>query len=451
VSFPRIQHQLSLHNADSSLSLSRIISHVREDLQPYDGDEQSTFLAEKMARWGINPTNGYSTRSSLHDVLQSELYGYLCEYEDEDDQPFDSFRYAHLRTFLLESDEFEELSHNLKLGLQAGEVDAWSNVRMQIAKELASLPRQLNGSVTEYTLAIDLPWAPKHFLSGQYMHLPEIPNLGSVITLSGAIRHIYATTVETYIGTTWPRYGPLILHAIQHALDSHDSADRIEMERSRIALCLGIESTKAYAVGHPLFVTSVAEVLAWLSTACRASSVPADIQTCRVRLRKAEENGVQLAFSGVLDIVRDVGDEDSLTAACWHGMFRNPVVAHNYPTPCRKSREMGLELSFNLMLALARTFWVTLYDGALLLKGFNTILTPTSKIDDSVTWHLTVNRGGDRLSYNAGIGTSCIRTTGDAIFEGARHFVGWTTSAKFLVGKLLPNTDHNHDEMLFYP
>jgi hypothetical protein len=116
-------------------------------------------------------------------------------------------------------------------------------------------------------------------------------------------------------------------------------------------------------------------------------------------------------------------------------MFKNPVIAHNYPTPHPKPQEVGLELSLDLMLTLAQTFWAAIYEGALLLKGFNTILTPTLKINDSIVWHLTVNRSGDRLSYNAAIGSSCVHNIGDAIFDGARHFVGWTKSAEFLVGK----------------
>ena len=103
------------------------------------------------------------------------------------------------------------------------------------------------------------------------------------------------------------------------------------------------------------------------------------------------------------------------------------------------SQEMGLELSLDLMLALTRTFWAAVYDGVLLLKGFNTMLTPTLKTGDSVVWHLTVDKSGDRLSYNDGVGSSCLHTVGEAIFDGARHFVGWTTSANLLVGKFIPS------------
>jgi hypothetical protein len=193
--------------------------------------------------------------------------------------------------------------------------------------------------------------------------------------------------------------------------------------------------TKITAMGHALFISSTAEILVWLSTSCRASSKPGQPQAYRTRLRKGEERGTDLTFAAELEIVENAEIGDSPHATCWHGMFRNPVIAHNYPTPHRMSQEMGLELSLDLMLALARTFWAAVYDGVLLLKGFNTILTPTLKTGDSVVWHLTVDKSGDRLSYNAGVGSSCLHSIGEAIFDGARHFVGWTTTADFLVGE----------------
>jgi hypothetical protein len=88
------------------------------------------------------------------------------------------------------------------------------------------------------------------------------------------------------------------------------------------------------------------------------------------------------------------------------------------------------------MLSLARTFWAAIYDGVMMLKGFNTLLIPTLKLDGSIIWHFTVNKSGERLSYNDGEGSSCIDNFGDALLDGTRHFVGWTNCANYLVGKL---------------
>jgi hypothetical protein len=418
---------------------------VRKSLQPDDEEEQCSTvgdmsLAEKMALWGLNTTAG--DKSQCHgppfesiDIDCDEEYD--DERDDENIEPFVPTEYASLRAFLLDSDEFADLSHNLALVLQAGEVDAWSGVRTQIAKELASLPKRPHGPATIYSLALDLPWCPRSFLREQYGHLPAIPNLGSVITLSGATGHVYAATAEDYIRTTWPRYGQLVLCVVQDAIDSRKDAYRSTLNHSALDIRFRNSRTKVTAIGHALFISSVAEILVWLSTSCRISTEPDQPQASRMRLIHGVERGTDLTFAAELEFVKNVETDNSLHATCWHGMFRNPVIAHNYPTPHRTPQEKGLELSLDLMISVARTFWAAIYDGFLLLKGFNTILTPTLKTGDSVVWHLTVDKSGERLSYNAGVGSSCLHSVGEGMFDGARHFVGWTTSADFLVGEFI--------------
>lgn len=392
-------------------------------------------VAEKIARWGLDATFTDTTlpRSPQSDFEDSE--------DNEDDQPFVPPRYEDLRAFLLESEEFEDLSHDLSIALQGGKVDAWLSVRSSIAKELASLPKSYNGSPGNLNFSLDLPWKPRDFLREQYGHLPRLPDLGSVITLTGATGHTYAATSETYIRKTWPRYGPLVLQVLQDALDCQQDSYRKMMPHASMELCFRDQSTQVCATGHPVFVTNAAEVLTWLATACRASIEPNSIQELRSVLHMEPKGGFDLSFSAELLTVQDLESDKSLQTNCWRGMFKNPVVALGYPTPHREMQEIGLEISLDLMLTLARTFWAAIYDGFLLLKGFNTLLTPTLKIDDSVIWHLTVDRTGDRLSYNDGTGSSCLRSVDDAIFTGARHFVGWTPCADYLVGKSASRAD----------
>lgn len=383
-------------------------------------------VAEKMARWGLDATTA--------DTIPPRSPQPDSEY-NEDDQPFVPPGYEDLRAFLLESEEYEDLSHDLSIALQGGKVDTWLSVRSSIAKELASLPKSYNGSSGTFNLALDLPWKPRDFLREQYGHLPKIPNLGSVITLSGNEGHTYAATAETYIRTTWPRYGHLVLRTLQSALDYRADKCRKNIGNASLGFSFDDQSTQLYATGRPLFVTTAAEVLTWLAIACRASNDPNNPGEYRALLQRAPQSGFDLSFRAELSTVEDMEDDRSLQATCWRGMFKNPAIALGYPTPHRKSQEVGLEISLDLMLTLARTSWAAIYDGFLLLKGFNTLLTPTLKIDDSVIWHLTVDRTGDRLSYNDGTGSSCLHNVGDAIFVGARHFVGWTPCAEYLVGK----------------
>jgi hypothetical protein len=387
-------------------------------------------LAEKLMRWGI-------------DEIPEDLSPHHCpqlesrEIDDEsDDQPFVPVEYKGLRTFLLESDEFKLLFHDLELGLHGEEVDSWLYVRIRIAKEFASFTVYSNRPLANYKLAIDLPWMPKRFLYEQYNHLPEFPKLGSVITLCGAAEKVYAATSETYIRRTWPRYGPLVLAMLQEALDSSKDWYCSDTDNSYLQIWLHDDSTTVVLSGPPLFITGAAEILVWLSITCRASTTPDTKQSCHVQLDPGSHGGVDLSFKAELKTVDILGEERPPQAVCWHGMFRNPVIAHHYPIPTRRPQEKGLELSMDLMLSLARTFWAAIYDGVLMLKGFNTLLIPTLELDGSIIWHFTVNKSGERLSYNDGEGSSCIHSFGDALLDGTRHFVGWTNCANYFVGKL---------------
>jgi hypothetical protein len=416
---------------------------MRKDLQPDDGDEfrsniGAMSLAEKMMRWGIDeiPEDSSPHQSPPLESREDEDEG--DEGDDDDDQPFIPVEYEGLRAFLLESDEFKLLFHNLELGLHGKEVDTWLYVRTRIVKELASFTMQSNRPPANYSLAIDLPWMPRRFLNEQYNHLQGIPELGSVITLSGATENVYAATAEAYIRRTWPRYGPLVLAMLQEALvSSEDWYCSNNTNDFSLQIWLRDDSTTAFLSGPPLFIAGAAEVLVWLSIACRASTTPDTIQSCHVHLVPATHGGADLSFKAELKTIENPQEERSPEAVCWHGMFRNPVIAHQYPIPTRKPQEKGLELSLDLMLSLARTFWAAIYDGLLMLKGFNTLLIPTLKLDGSIIWHFTVDRSGGRLSYNDGEGSSCIDSFGDALLDGTRHFVGWTNCANYLVGKLI--------------
>jgi hypothetical protein len=394
-------------------------------------------LAEKMMRWGIDEIPEDSSPNQNSPLEPREDEGEGDEGDDDDDQPFIPVEYEGLRAFLLESDEFKLLFHDLELGLHGKEVDTWLYVRTRIVKELASFTMQSNRPPANYSLAIDLPWMPRRFLNEQYNHLQGIPELGSVITLSGATENVYAATAEAYIRRTWPRYGPLVLAMLQEALvSSEDWYCSNNTNDFSLQIWLRDDSTTAFLSGPPLFIAGAAEVLVWLSIACRASTTPDTIQSCHVHLVPATHGGADLSFKAELKTIENPQEERSPEAVCWHGMFRNPVVAHQYPIPTRKPQDKGLELSLDLMLSLARTFWTAIYDGLLMLKGFNTLLIPTLKLDGSIIWHFTVNKSGERLSYNDGEGPSCIGSIGDALLDGTRHFVGWTNCANYLVGKL---------------
>jgi hypothetical protein len=116
-------------------------------------------------------------------------------------------------------------------------------------------------------------------------------------------------------------------------------------------------------------------------------------------------------------------------------MFRNPVIAFNYPLPRRNSAQKGLEISTGLMCLLSQAQMAVVFCGRCLLKGYNSMLVPVERLTSSVLWRFLVDKTGDRLPYTAGCDLSNLQDFTVVFFEGVRHFVGWTSNATFLTGQ----------------
>jgi hypothetical protein len=213
------------------------------------------------------------------------------------------------------------------------------------------------------------------------------------------------------------------------------------LQETKDSLSLGVTlyagCTIIDTVGDPFFLAEAAEIMVWLSIACRASAARDEIGIGHMDLQQVNDLRNDVSFVGKLTLedATTSNDEGMSTATCWHAMFRNPVIAHGYPIPSRRSQEQGLELSVDLMLTLAQAFYGAVYCGVLMMKGFSTLLTPTRKENGSVTWHFIFDKTGARQTYNDGLQHSRLHTLDEAIFDGARHFVGWSGSAEFLTGK----------------
>lgn len=319
---------------------------------------------------------------------------------------------------IYKSAEFRWLVHNLVLCLESGpELEAWTCTRSGIVDSL-TLKR---------TIQLRLDWDPRQFLREQYGHLPAKASLVDVIVLSGSNGDACADTCGAYVRRVWPMSGQDLLMTLQKAIIAEDCSSLASPHGTKVFL----DGTRTFIDihGDPLHLLETAEASIWLSTSCRAAAKDC-VQNVRTSILRDHPERPSITITNQI-----TDDDSSSSAVCWHGMFRNPVIAEAYPIPGRDVGERGLELSVELMLSLACAFWAVTYNGSLVLKGVSTMLVPTLKMGESVVWHLRANTDGSRLSYNSVSGSSCIRDLDDAIFAGARHFVGWTTSTEYLVGK----------------
>jgi hypothetical protein len=130
---------------------------------------------------------------------------------------------------------------------------------------------------------------------------------------------------------------------------------------------------------------------------------------------------------------------------CWHGLFRNPSIAGGFPMLARDNDEKGLEISLDMLYALAETRYATQYEKTLLLKGHCTLLVPTRHKDSSIVWHFLHSQGGSRLPYHtfrqyAPDQDWDYLSVCDLEDDSTRHFVGWTPDISINIGvSLIPH------------
>jgi hypothetical protein len=87
--------------------------------------------------------------------------------------------------------------------------------------------------------------------------------------------------------------------------------------------------------------------------------------------------------------------KNTLRGQCWFAMVRNPVIATDYPVPWRDDASLykGLEVSLDLMVAMSRAEFPTMFGGKFMLKGVMSALFPTSASDYAIMWHFMINPG----------------------------------------------------------
>ena len=300
----------------------------------------------------------------------------------------------------------------------------------------------------QYYASLNIEWDIFAFMEDQFSD-HDFPNtkLGLVVTLSGAVQHAQAKTCSEYIRQNWPAHGPRVLDGLQDALNSPTHTSRsnfvtcsddggascdvapsshaeLEFNVTQKKVCLNIKC------GTPDVIVDVVQQLAWMGAALR-SSAGGRVQYCEPKLAEASgATGVEL----VLDItfaMSSPGEEDQ---SCWLSLFKDPVIAHRFPTTLRNDHEVGLEIPLDMMAALGGARHAVDFDGGLVLKGFSTLFVPIRRHEDSVQWHLTCARGEDRISYSEA-STQCPNR---ALLEDLNHeelktmraFLGWWKDAE---------------------
>ena len=212
------------------------------------------------------------------------------------------------------------------------------------------------------------------------------------------------------------------------------STDSFAVSYSNIEISISLAEpacVRIWLAGCRKTVYEAEEQLKWLGSALRLP------RHHGIECSRAVVNNWQIQ-EGTLTVIEFVTEPISTEdlMICWVPLFSDAVIARGLTAP--RSDEMGLEMSFDMMVALAGVHHAVTFEGGLLLKGFSAILVPTKSYPDSIQWHFLHLEDEGLHPYKEVKKQCSSRILGNKIsFESMRKkraFVGWCRKAETSLG-----------------
>ncbi|ESZ91488.1 hypothetical protein SBOR_8117 [Sclerotinia borealis F-4128] len=319
--------------------------------------------------------------------------------------------------------------------------------------ELASLATKAwRSSRGTTTVTYNVEWELLQVLDRDFS--PE-QHLSTIIAISGNADLAEAISCGEYISTFW-KHGAHLLDALSGPkcqwgrYESTKINDSIKVHIFETESLPDKPHTLKVTVEGPEEVQSdIAQTLAWLAAAVRSSN-----------LTKLHESRASMEFylddGGLNCEVKSLPLTPLVNfckySSCWHALFTNSVIAIDYPPSKPRGSGKGLDISVELLIALARTTIITeLYKG-FIIQGYQFILIPVKELiteraeascpNATVQWHLIDTRSSDVSSASLPNKVdSRVRsvakndeTLRSFIGPGNRAFLGWCGKINIHVG-----------------
>jgi hypothetical protein len=300
----------------------------------------------------------------------------------------------------------EQRSHDDQGGHQQESSSSSLNMMTSIRNQLVSDLALDLASIQSRTVEFRVSWGLLDFIDKE---LQKDCSLTTVLAISGSPQNAYATSCVSYLETFWPEVGQNMLVVIEDAWSTKKKQDKIfkifrrftaiqyiiwvDLWQQDIGMSPDPSLVKFARIcvdGPAETVVQIAQQLAWLGSVFRVPKY-GSLSSSRAVLRKIGDDAIDISFLD-LEPIENEGTQ------CWHPLFVNAVLAQGFPIP-KRNGETGIELPFELMTSLARTRYLSNFENGVVLKGFSTILFPTSGISssNSVQWHCVSSAGGSRI------------------------------------------------------
>ncbi|UKZ80339.1 hypothetical protein TrVFT333_008097 [Trichoderma virens FT-333] len=414
-----------------------------------NNSKESATYKDRVENWCLDMGNLEDPNEALSEdtsiLMDDELDCYYDEDFDEANRAVDPFpEISVYKKFLSELPVYKWLLSNIHRVLSMDiPGDVQINIRQSILQHLSEPQRVSRGQMPQrYNFKFIVDWDPCLFLREQgYLERPEIA-VARAITITGSETDTQATTTTQYLNQMWPSSGVHLLDLLKVVVQ-----DTCTLPYS----CNFPDGTQLTVLSHgPRFtlqvngisesIVEIGEQLTWLASALRSSPSQTEIFFVEARVKSEQlEEGMKgpnaKYLCNVSFVESPIVTSETANGQCWHQLFQKPVVVKGYSIPRRPTQHMGLEISLDIMAALAGTDRINTFDKKIFIKGFSTMMVPTGYSDNVILWHLFYNKEGGRISY-LDSKMSHFEGLGLSDVESGRHILGWCSEVRCLSGKI---------------
>ncbi|PKY06683.1 hypothetical protein P168DRAFT_232537 [Aspergillus campestris IBT 28561] len=369
--------------------------------------------------------------------------------EEEDDLP----GLATYRNIIHNSPTYTCLLNNIRRECMfaPAEPDIIGKIRRSILSSLPTSPRISRQKPAEiFDVSFRVPWDPRGFLIEQeYMESPE-EAVEKVITLTGSTVSVQALTCGDYMQQTWPSTGKDVLKLLKVLVSGETRGSTVLPGDTR--LCLSRHPSRSQSTSFDIWVDArgiapviaeIGEQLAWLASALCSSRCQSRIAYSRPFVGSMQPGHVTYEGTPRVAYTCEIGVEvregvvgtESVNGECWLNLFARPLVVEGFPVRRRPEQQTeGLEIPLTMVAALAGARRVNSFEEKMVLKGFSTMLIPTKRSLDTVTWHLVYDKNEHRIPYLEAERFAKLDITFQQL-EASRHIVGWCPEMLFYAGE----------------
>ncbi|KAI0201130.1 hypothetical protein F4808DRAFT_470051 [Astrocystis sublimbata] len=409
-------------------------------------------IHDKMVLWARQ------NNQQAEETQDRDEFEFQSDHVYDDDGMFENFPEIHeYRQTLLVSPAYSWLLKSviieIDLEIPVESDDARGKIRKKILKILEE-PSKISQQKAPGTrpIVFNLPWIRNYLISQEYDEPIGIA-LPRAMVVIGSDDQSFVTTCGEYLETLWPDIGPQILGLCISLLNS---------SHRLVATCTLFDGTNIsarvdqygstvefYVIGTVYSLAEIGEIVVWLSAAFNNNSSgfrlvyrhpTCDIEHYILGWHKSKPSVIShppkqaspyLVFTFAESAAQRKTDADP-QGRCWVSLFGNRTVVNGYPIPRRAIERTGAEIQLDLMMKLVNARNISIFCGAILIKGYSAVLIPTQCTEDTIVWHLIIDELGDYVSYTdpkvKDLVNGCAKGLTRGRIEASRHMVGWCSS-----------------------